>query len=159
MARRPPVTLSEAVVDARDLMREFLVLTAIAAVCVWVAFDAPSAFSVAIAAVAVVFVSAGGLAAAPGSLRLTVSDDGLTLRAFFVFVRRIPWSAVGSIEVAEGWQGETVAVEVNGAAGEGTILGLPVDPGLGSRAFVTGFGLTPIQLRDLLRERRDGAGA
>ena len=154
---RPPVTLSEAIVDARDLIREFLVLTAIAAVCVWLAIDAPSIVSVAIAAVAVTFVSAGVLAAAPGSLRLTISDDGLTIRAFFVFVRRIPWSAVGSIEVAEGWQGETVAVEVNGAAGERTIIGLPVDPDLGSRAFVTCFGLTPLDLRDLLRDRRDGS--
>ncbi len=156
---RPPVTLSEAIIDPRDLVREYLVLTAIAAVAVWVAIDAPSAFSIAIAGVAVIFASAGALAAAPGSLRLTIGDDGLKLRAFFVFVRRIPWSAVGSIEVAEGWQGETVAVEVNGAPGERTILGLPVDPGLGSRAFVTCFGLTPLELRDLLRDRRDGAGA
>jgi hypothetical protein len=159
MARRPPVTLSETIVDPRDMIREYLVLSAIAVVSAWVAIAAPSAFSIAVAVVAVTFVFAAGLAASPGSLRLRVDDDGLTIRAFFVFARRIPWSAVGSIEVAEGWQGETVAVEVTGAAGEGAILGLPVDPGLGSRAFVTGFGLTPIELRDLLRDRRDGVGA
>ena len=159
MARRPPVRLSEAIVDVRDMVREYLVLTAIAAVCAWVAIDAPSGVSIAIAGVAVTFAAVAGLAAAPGSMRLVVDDDGLTLRAFFVFVRRIPWSAVGSIEVAEGWRGETVAVEVNGPAGERTILGLPIDDGLGSRAFVTCFGLTPIELRDLLRDRRDGAGA
>lgn len=157
MVRGSPVILNEAIVEVRDMIREYLVLGAVAAATVWVAIDAPSVFSIAVAAVAVAFVSLAGLAALPGSVRLVVDDAAMTLRVLAVFVRRIPWSDVGAIEVAEGWQGETVSVEVGGDIGTRTILGLPIDPTLGRRAFVGRFGLAPADLRDLLVARRDAA--
>ena len=157
MVRRPPTVLNEAIVDPRDMIREYIVMTAIAAVAIWVAVDAPSVFSIGVAVVAVSFVLVAAAAATPWALRLRLDDDAVTIRAFFVIARRIPWSDVGEIEVAEGWQGETVAVEVGGAVGARTIFGLPIDPTLGRRAFAGCFGLTPADLRDLLVERRDAA--
>ncbi|MDK9695982.1 MAG: PH domain-containing protein [Siculibacillus sp.] len=153
----PPIRLRDAIVDPRDMVREYLVLTAVAAICVVVALGNPTFLSVGFAVVAVAFITVAGAAATPGSLRLTIDDTGLTIRTFFVFVRRIRWSDVGEIDVAEGWQGETVAVEVSGEAGEGTIFGLPIDPSLGRRAFVTTFGMAPSELRTLLRDRRGAA--
>ena len=155
MASVPPIRLSEAIVEPRDMKREYLVLLAIAAISVAVAVDTPTGFSIAVAAIAAVFVGIAVLAALPGSIRLLVDDDGIELRTFFLLARRVPWSAIGAIEVAEGWQGETVALEVNGAPNERTILGLPIDPGLGRRAFVTTFGLEPADLCARLCDRRD----
>ena len=152
-----PIRLTEAIVDPGDLKREYLVLVAIAAICVFVAVDTPGPFSIAIAVVACVFVAVAVLAALPGSIRLAIDDGGIELRAFFLLRRRIPWSAIVAIDVADGWQGETVALEVTGAANEATILGLPIDPGLGRRAFVTTFGLEASDLAALLRRRRDAA--
>ncbi len=157
MASRPPVRLCEAIVDLGRMVREFLVLAAIAAVTIWVAIDVPNIFSIAVAAVGVAFVSVAVAAATPGSACLTVDDAGLTIRIFYLFRRRIRWGDVGSIEVAEGWQGETVALDVGGEVGARTILGLPIDPGLGRRAFVTTFGLEPAALCALLRDRRAAA--
>jgi hypothetical protein len=158
MASRPPVRLREAIVDPRRMVREYLVLAAVAAVCLWVAIDAPNVFSIAVAGVGFAFVSVTAVAATPGSTSLTVDDVGLTIGVFYLFRRRIPWADIGAIEVAEGWQGETVALEVGGEIGSRTIFGLPVDPGLGRRAFVTTFGLEPADLCALLRDRRAAAG-
>jgi hypothetical protein len=152
-----PIRLSEAVVDPFELKREYLVLVAIAVVCVFIASQDPSIVSIGVAVVAGLFVGFAVVAALPGSLRLRVDDDGLDLRAFFLLRRRIPWSAIAAIDVAEGWQGETVAVEVTGDADAGTIIGLPVDPGLGRRAFATTFGLEPAALCALLGDRREAA--
>ena len=155
MPTDPPIRLRDAIVDPRGLIREYLVIVAIAAITVAVAVDAPNAVSVGIALVAAAFALFALAAALPGSITLTLGDAGLEVVAFFVVARRIPWSAVGAIEVAEGWQGETVAIEVGGEAGERVILGLPLDPTLGRRAFVTTFGLTPADLRARIVDRRD----
>ena len=157
MPPAPPIRLRDEIVDPRQLIREYLVLVAIAAITVVVAVDAPGAFSIAIAGIAVLFVLFALLAAVPGSIALTIGDAGLEVAAFFVVIRRIPWSAIGAIEVAEGWQGETVAIEVGGDIGERTILGLPLDPTLGRRAFVTTFGLEPAELHARIVARRDAA--
>ena len=149
--------LEEPLIDLRAARRETVMIAVIGAVVVAVAVVDPSPFAIAVAVVAGVAAGAVAVAALPSALRLTIDGDGFELRLVSVYRRRIPWSAVGAIEIAEGWSGPCVAVELRGPGGEGTIPGLPVDPTLGRRAFASSFGLEPEALRDLLLAARAAA--
>lgn len=153
------VRLNEPIVALREILREFLVILAIAGIAGGVAVESPGPTSIGIAVVAGAAFLIVLVAILPFSVRLRVDDEGLRVVAFLVFARSIPWSAIGTIEVAEGWSGETVAIDVHGPAGEGVVLGLPVDPTLGRRAFVTTFGLGAERFAELLRTRRDAVHA
>ena len=154
---RRPLRLRGPIVSARALAREYLIMAAIAAVTVAVAIEEGGVVAIGIAIVSVAFLAVVGLAATPASNRLIVDRDGLHLRLMLVFDRTIPWSAIGAIDVVEGWSGETVAIDVAGPAGEGIVLGLPIDPALRRRCFVSTYGHTPAVFRDLLIARRDAA--
>ncbi len=147
--------LSEPLIDLRAARREAVVIVAITVVVVAVAVVDPAPFAIAVAVVAGVAATVVAVAALPSALRLTIDAEGFELRLLSVLRRRIPWSAVGGIEVEQGWSGPCVVVELRGPAGEGTIPGLPIDPTLGRRAFASSFGLEPEALRDLLLAGRD----
>lgn len=151
------VRLGEPLIDLRAAWRETSVISAIIVVVIVVAVLDRHPLAFAVAGVATIAAAIVAIAVTPAAARLTIDADGFELRTLLVLRRRIPWSAVGSIAVVEGWSGATVAIDLDGPAGEGTILGLAVDPTLGRRAFASTFGLEPAAFRDLLVARRDAA--
>ena len=90
------------------------------------------------------------LAVTPQANTLRLDRDGFRIRAFGVFSRFVPWSAVREVETGDGWAGGSLIVDLDETANQGLIVGLPHDAELVRRSFADHYGLDAEELATLM---------